>query len=98
MKRWSLSVPDLETRTLCKEDFIAILVTLLLRIGEEEGGIAETDDTTISGTARPLRGELLCNQFNTGWPECADHPGADVAPGAESVTAYDFINARTSPP
>ena len=68
MKRWCLSVPDIECPTLCKEDFVAILkYLLLLRIGEEAGGVAETDDIDHLGNRRVRSvGELLCNQFNTG--------------------------------
>jgi DNA-directed RNA polymerase subunit beta len=98
MKRWSLSVPNIETPTLCKEDFIAILKYLLmLRIGEEAGGIAETDDIDHLGNRRVRSvGELLCNQFNTGLARMARIIRERMSlQEPESVTPYDFINART---
>jgi DNA-directed RNA polymerase subunit beta len=98
MKRWSLSVPNIETPTLCKEDFIAILKYLLmLRIGEEAGGLAETDDIDHLGNRRVRSvGELLCNQFNTGLARMARIIRERMSlQEPESVTPYDFINART---
>ncbi len=98
MKKWSLSVPDIECPTLCKEDFVAILKYLmLLRIGEEEGGVAETDDIDHLGNRRIRSvGELLCNQFNTGLARMARIIRERMSlQEPETVTAYDFINART---
>ncbi|MFB3910379.1 MAG: DNA-directed RNA polymerase subunit beta [Candidatus Eisenbacteria bacterium] len=98
MKRWELSVPDIDCPTLCKEDFIAILkYLLLLRISEEEGGVAETDDIDHLGNRRVRSvGELLCNQFNTGLARMARIIRERMSlQEPESVTAYDFINART---
>jgi DNA-directed RNA polymerase subunit beta len=98
MKRWALSVPNIETPTLCKEDFIAILkYLLLLRLGEEEGGIAETDDIDHLGNRRVRSvGELLCNQFNTGLARMARIIRERMSlQEPESATPYDFINART---
>ncbi|MBM3286776.1 MAG: DNA-directed RNA polymerase subunit beta [Candidatus Eisenbacteria bacterium] len=98
MKRWGLSVPDIDCPTLCKEDFIAILRYLLtLRISEEEGGGAETDDIDHLGNRRVRSvGELLCNQFNTGLARMARIIRERMSlQEPESVTAYDFINART---
>jgi DNA-directed RNA polymerase subunit beta len=98
MKRWGLTVPDFETPTLCKEDFIAILKYLLmLRVSEEGGEAAETDDIDHLGNRRVRSvGELLCNQFNTGLARMARIIRERMSlQEPESVTAYDFINART---
>ena len=98
MKRWGLSIPALDCPTLCKEDFIAILkYLLLLRISEEGGEIAETDDIDHLGNRRVRSvGELLCNQFNTGLARMARIIRERMSlQDPESVTAYDFINART---
>ncbi|MBD3162993.1 MAG: DNA-directed RNA polymerase subunit beta, partial [Candidatus Eisenbacteria bacterium] len=98
MKRWSLAVPPLDCPTLCKEDFISILrYLLMLRISEEGGEVAETDDIDHLGNRRVRSvGELLCNQFNTGLARMARIIRERMSlQEPESVTAYDFINART---
>jgi len=98
MKKWGLSVPPDDCETLCKEDFIAILkYLLLLRIGEEEGNFAETDDIDHLGNRRVRSvGELLANQFNTGLARMARIIRERMSlQEPETVTVYDFINART---
>ena len=99
MKRWSLKAPDADCETLCKEDFIAILkYLLLLRISEEaETALAETDDIDHLGNRRVRSvGELLANQFNTGLARMARIIRERMSlHEPETVTVYDFINART---
>ena len=101
MKKWGLTIPDDHMETLCKEDFIAILkYLLLLRIGEEgeqEGSFAETDDIDHLGNRRTRSvGELLANQFNTGLARMARIIRERMSlQEPETVTVYDFINART---
>ncbi len=98
MKKWGLQLPSDDLETLCKEDFIAITkYLLLLRIGEEEGTFAETDDIDHLGNRRVRSvGELLANQFNTGLARMARIIRERMSlQEPESVTIYDFINART---
>jgi DNA-directed RNA polymerase subunit beta len=98
MKKWGLQVPNDNCETLCKEDFISILKYLLmLRIGEEEGTSAETDDIDHLGNRRVRSvGELLANQFNTGLARMARIIRERMSlQEPETVTVYDFINART---
>ena len=97
MKKWGLRFPT-TTPTLCKEDFIAILkYLLLLRIGEEEGNFAETDDIDHLGNRRVRSvGELLANQFNIGLARMARIIRERMSlQEPETLTPYDFINART---
>ena len=98
MKKWGLQAPPDDMFTLCKEDFIAIMkYLLLLRIGEEEGTFAETDDIDHLGNRRVRSvGELLANQFNTGLARMARIIRERMSlQEPETVTTYDFINART---
>jgi DNA-directed RNA polymerase subunit beta len=99
VKRWGLKAPDADCETLCKEDFIAILkYLLLLRISEEaETALAETDDIDHLGNRRVRSvGELLANQFNTGLARMARIIRERMSlHEPETVTVYDFINART---
>ncbi|MBK8232019.1 MAG: DNA-directed RNA polymerase subunit beta [Candidatus Eisenbacteria bacterium] len=98
MKKWGLQIPSDDLETLCKEDFISIMkYLLLLRIGEEEGTFAETDDIDHLGNRRVRSvGELLANQFNTGLARMARIIRERMSlQEPESVTIYDFINART---
>jgi len=102
MRKWGLQVPTDDLETLCREDFISIMkYLLLLRVGEEvteEGeSAAETDDIDHLGNRRVRSvGELLANQFNTGLARMARIIRERMSlQEPESVTIYDFINART---
>ncbi len=98
MKKWGLQPPDQGCDTLCKEDFVAILkYLLLLRIVEDGGSDAETDDIDHLGNRRVRSvGELLANQFNTGLARMARIIRERMSlQEPETVTIYDFINART---
>ena len=98
MKKWGLSRPADDLETLCREDFIVIMkYLLLLRVGEEEGTFAETDDIDHLGNRRVRSvGELLANQFNTGLARMARIIRERMSlQEPETVTTYDFINART---
>ncbi len=99
MKKWGLKTPDINSETLSKEDFIAILkYLLLLRVSEDaENAVAETDDIDHLGNRRVRSvGELLANQFNTGLARMARIIRERMSlHEPETVTVYDFINART---
>ncbi|MEZ4650150.1 MAG: DNA-directed RNA polymerase subunit beta [Candidatus Eisenbacteria bacterium] len=98
VKRWGFERPSDELDTLCREDFIVIMkYLLLLRLGEEEGTFAETDDIDHLGNRRVRSvGELLANQFNTGLARMARIIRERMSlQEPETVTIYDFINART---
>lgn len=102
MRRYGFqAVPD-DLTTLCKEDFVAILrYLLLLRITETEedyGPIpVETDDIDHLGNRRVRSvGELLSKEFNTGLARMARIIRERMSlQEPESITSYDFINART---
>ncbi len=97
-KKWGFERPEDSLETLCREDFIVIMkYLLLLRLGEEEGTVAETDDIDHLGNRRVRSvGELLANQFNTGLARMARIIRERMSlQEPETVTIYDFINART---
>ncbi|MFH1143198.1 MAG: DNA-directed RNA polymerase subunit beta [Candidatus Eisenbacteria bacterium] len=102
MRRYGFQAPPDDLTTLCREDFIAILrYLLMLRIEEtEEGaavGVVETDDIDHLGNRRVRSvGELLAKEFNTGLARMARIIRERMSlQEPESVSAYDFINART---
>jgi DNA-directed RNA polymerase subunit beta len=102
MKRYGFQSPPEDLTTLCKEDFAAILrYLLLLRIAESEevkvGVTIETDDIDHLGNRRVRSvGELLSKEFNTGLARMARIIRERMSlQEPETVSAYDFINART---
>jgi DNA-directed RNA polymerase subunit beta len=102
MKRYGFQVPPEDLTTLCKEDFVGILrYLLLLRIAETEDVsepfAIETDDIDHLGNRRVRSvGELLAKEFNTGLARMARIIRERMSlQEPESVSAYDFINART---
>ncbi len=102
MKRYSFQAPPLDLTTLCREDFAGILRYLLqLRIAESEEIKTkvpiETDDIDHLGNRRVRSvGELLAKEFNTGLARMARIIRERMSlQEPETVSAYDFINART---
>ncbi len=97
-KDLGLERPSLETVTLCKEDFIAIIKYLLMiRYEEGRGPIYQTDDIDHLGNRRVRSvGELLCNQFNIGLARMARIIRERMSlQDAENMTPGDLINSRT---
>jgi len=102
MKRYGFQAPPIDLTTLCREDFVAILRYLLwLRIAETDEGLVrghvEIDDIDHLGNRRVRSvGELLAKEFNTGLARMARIIRERMSlQDPESVSAYDFINART---
>ncbi len=102
MRRYSFQVPPNDLTTLCREDFVCILrYLILLRISETEEVVepftVETDDIDHLGNRRVRSvGELLAKEFNTGLARMARIIRERMSlQEPESVSAYDFINART---
>jgi DNA-directed RNA polymerase subunit beta len=105
LARYGFQIPPDDLTTLCREDFVGILrYLLLLRVAEtqaQEGnlphGIVETDDIDHLGNRRVRSvGELLAKEFNTGLARMARIIRERMSlQDPESVSAYDFINART---
>ncbi|MCK4415280.1 MAG: DNA-directed RNA polymerase subunit beta [Candidatus Eisenbacteria sp.] len=102
MSRYGFQVPPDDLTTLCREDFVGILrYLLMLRVAETDEtspmGTVETDDIDHLGNRRVRSvGELLAKEFNTGLARMARIIRERMSlQEPESVSAYDFINART---
>ena len=99
LKRLGLKAPPMDQTTLCKEDFVAIILYLVwLRLGlDHEEIVVTTDDIDHLGNRRVRSvGELLGNQFNIGLARMARIIRERISlQDADQVTPYDLINART---
>ena len=95
MERLGLTAPSDELTTLCREDFVAIIMYLLqLRVGHPD---VTTDDIDHLGNRRVRSvGELLSNQFNIGLTRMARIIRERMSlQDSENITPYDLVNART---